>query len=44
MTLEELQALLQEKEALLEETSSKVQALERTRAGLLGDLQKRKGV
>jgi len=44
MTLEELQALLQQKEALLEETSNKVQALERTRAGLLGDLQKRKGV
>lgn len=43
-TLEELQELLEESEAKRQESESKLQTLERTKAGLLTDLQKKKGV
>lgn len=41
---EEMQALLEETQAKLREAESKAEALERTRTGLLSDLQKRKAV
>lgn len=44
LTIEELQALLEESEAKRQESETKLQALERTKIGLLSDLQKKKGV
>ena len=43
-TIEELQALLEESEAKRQESEAKLQTLERTKTGLLSDLQKRKSV
>lgn len=44
LTPEELQAKLQEAEAKLQEAQAKADTLERSRSGLLSDLQKRKGI